>query len=84
MGTMKKYVIIKPFRHSTGMRFPGEFIELLPSRAMILRNNGLIGEEYISPEVTFKDEVEVVAVGEPDGEVEVEGEPKKLEIKRTR
>ena len=45
-----RYVITKPFRDPSGMRLPGELIELAPSRAGVLRGCGLIGGEYIEPE----------------------------------
>lgn len=57
---MPKYVIIKQFRDQSGLRLPGEIIELTPSRAAALRDSGLIGEEYIpepeqkvTPELKF-------------------------------
>jgi hypothetical protein len=42
-----KYIITKQFRDVSGVRFPGEIIELTPSRAAVLRESGLIGGEYI-------------------------------------
>ena len=54
-----KYVILKSFRDTSGMRLPGELIELAPSRAVALRGCGLIGGEYVEPE---KDDEQ------PDGE----------------
>ena len=60
------YVITKSFRDVTGMRLPGEAIELTPARAATLRDSGLVGGEYVPPapetpipsgfEVTFTDE----------------------------
>lgn len=43
---MKRYIITKQFRDPSGLRLPGETIELTPSRAAALRSGGLIGEEY--------------------------------------
>ncbi len=44
---MPKYVITKQFRDVSGVRFPGEIIELTPSRTAVLRDSGLIGDEYV-------------------------------------
>ncbi len=44
------YVIIKQFRDKSGIRFPGDTIELTSSRAAVLRESGLIGKEYVPPE----------------------------------
>lgn len=46
----KKYVIVKQFRDPTGLRMPGETIELSPVRAEALRASGLIGGEAIKQE----------------------------------
>ncbi|GAB6171999.1 hypothetical protein JCM15765_14770 [Paradesulfitobacterium aromaticivorans] len=47
---MIKYVIIKQFRDPSGLRLPGEFIELTPSRATALKECGLLGGEYVPQE----------------------------------
>lgn len=48
--TVSKYIIIKQFRDPSGIRFPGEIIELTPSRAAVFRESGLIGAEYVQPD----------------------------------
>lgn len=60
---MPKYVITKQFRDPSGLRLPGEIIELTPSRAAALRDSGLIGAEYI-PEPKPEQKLEIKAVPE--------------------
>lgn len=51
-----KYIVTKPFRDPSGMRLPGELIELSPSRVAALRGCGLIGCEYVEKEAERPDD----------------------------
>lgn len=66
---MPKYLITKKFRDATGMRLPGEVIELPPARAAALRDSGLIGGEYV-PTIKENDIPTVSCLGESGDTVE--------------